>query len=277
MQVTGNSNAIRNTQGQLETMPTKKFMAERHEAILATINHQGRVTVKELSQHFGVSQVTIRHDLNALAAEYLLQRVHGGAIRLARVMTIQTALSFISREKVNRDEKEKIAQQAAQQVTDNDCIILDASTTSYLMLEYLQHRKQLTILTNSIIVAATCLNYPHITVHMPSGQLHPNSIGLVGKPDGLPKLKIKRGFFGVKGIHSERGMMESSAEETDMKRYLIQQCDTSYFLADSSKWNQTSDYPIPYPDKTFHIITTGDIPEQELGTFRQRGGNVMVV
>src|SRR5260221_9089429 len=151
-------------------MSDTQFLEERRKSILQRLQQFGRVSVNTLSDDMGVSTVTIRQDLRALEQLGLLKRTYGGAIRRLPDQAI-AELSFHIRQEQNAAEKEMIARAAAGLVEDGYSIALDASTTAFAMVSYLKKLSSLTVVTNSIAVAQSFLDSPHIEVLMPSGRL----------------------------------------------------------------------------------------------------------
>src|SRR5215510_6188645 len=100
---------------------------ERREQILARLSAYDRTTVGELSQLLGVSEVTVRKDLDLLESQGLLTRVHGGAVVSGRG---RLELFFAAREQEHLEEKRRIAQAAAALITSGQRVFLDASTTA---------------------------------------------------------------------------------------------------------------------------------------------------
>ena len=103
-------------------MSDKLFLQERREQILALLEQDGRVAVVELSERFGLSKATIRHDLETLAQQGLLLRTHGGAIPMTHH---EAELSFYHRQRLRTIQKEQIGLRAAQLVQSGEAIALD--------------------------------------------------------------------------------------------------------------------------------------------------------
>ena len=183
--------------------------------------------------------MTIRLDLRALEAANLVKRTHGGAV-LPQARNISPELSYDVRSRTNTRIKAQIARYASRYVSHGDSIALDASTTVIAMLPYLQQMDDLTIVTNSLTIAKELLNFQHVKVLMPGGQLRRDSVSLVGKPEGLPKLQLSAGFISAHGYTKGNGFTESSLEESQMKRAILEQCISRYMLFDDKKWGKVS-------------------------------------
>src|SRR5438876_11849059 len=124
--------------------------AERRGRIADLLMQQGAVRVNELSDLFGVSEVTIRGDLDLMAKEGLLRRDRGGAIAISHPGLIT---AFEQRAGVNLEEKRRIGRVAAQFVSPNDTMILDAGTTVMELARSLAHVTPLTVVTNALNIA----------------------------------------------------------------------------------------------------------------------------
>src|SRR5690349_9504467 len=159
------------------------YLEERRQEILQQVQKAGRVSVSELSQQFGVSEVTIRADLQALAEYNLLVRTHGGAVPAGRALP-ELSLSLSLRRQQQVSEKNRIGEAGAELVTDGDAIFLDTSSTALAIAQRLKQHRHLTIVSNSLAIAQEMLDAPGVTVVMPGGQLLRETASLIGT-DGL--------------------------------------------------------------------------------------------
>lgn len=229
------------------------YPAERQQKILDLVNRDGRAMVSQLVQLFGLSEVTIRADLKALAKDNLIIRTHGGAVAAPK----PPELSLLIRSQKNIAEKELIGIKAASLVLDGEAIFLDTSSTSLAIAKQLKHHRELTILTNSLAIAQTMLDAPKVTVVMIGGQLSRETVSLVGV-DGFDLLKnfnIQKGFFGAHGISDPEGLTDVSLAEAEVKRYILPMCRLVYAVFDSTKWNQVGLASFARLDQIHHIVT----------------------
>jgi len=213
------------------------YPQERHNEILRLVAEAGRVSVSDLSRRFGVSEVTIRSDLQLLAAQKLLVRTHGGALAGDQSMSV---LPLTTRLQLQAQEKRRIGQAAAESVSDGDAIFLDTSSTTLAIAKYLKQHRYLTIITNSLAVAQEMLGAPGSEVVMPGGRLRRDTASLVGT-DGLEMLRpfhIQKGFFGAHGITLEAGLTDVSADEAEVKRPILAMCYQVIAVFDSTKWDK---------------------------------------
>jgi DeoR/GlpR family transcriptional regulator of sugar metabolism len=253
------------------------FVEERRRIILEQLRQQGRVLVKHLSDDLQVSAVTIRQDLRALEEDGLLERTYGGAVQRASGMLYSPELSFDVRQNRFTRAKAAIGAAAAALVRDGEAIALDSSTTAYALVPHLKKRERLTIVTNSLIMAQSFLDSPHIQVLMPGGRLRRDSISLVGKPDFLPEINLNMGFFGTRGITLASGITESDSDEGAMKAAMVAHCVRAIIIADGSKWGQVAPYTFARPQDLHLIITSDDAPALPVQEWHEAGTRVEIV
>jgi DeoR/GlpR family transcriptional regulator of sugar metabolism len=213
------------------------YLEERRQQVLHRVREDGRVSVAQLSQEFGVSEVTIRNDLQALADRRLIVRTHGGAVS-ANPETYELALAMRRQQQVQ--EKGRIGEAGAAIVTNGDAIILDSSSTALAIAQHLKSHRHLTIVTNSLAVAQEMLDAPGVTVVMSGGRVRRDTASLVGTDglDILDKFNIQKGFFGAHGITVEDGLTDVNADEAEVKRELVTMCRQVVAVLDATKWGQ---------------------------------------
>jgi DeoR/GlpR family transcriptional regulator of sugar metabolism len=212
-------------------------VAERRYEILEQTNRQGRVSVAELSQAFGVSEVTIRADLQALAEQNLVVRTHGGAIPSGR---LSPDLSMALRRQQQVLAKDHIGEAGAALVNDGDSVFLDTSSTALAIARHLSHLRHVTVLTNSIAIIQDLLDDPGIDVVVPGGRLRRETASLIGIDgvDALARYNIQKGFFGAHGLSLAEGLTDVSADEAEVKRLLVSRCNQVIAVIDATKWGR---------------------------------------
>ena len=129
---------------------TRAFADERRAAIMEMLEHNASVQVAEIAQTFGVSSVTARADLDALAESGKLRRTHGGAVSLHKRLTVSTQDRRIN---VNVAAKQAIAQGAIELVSDGDTLLVDSGTTALEFVRLLDQRDGITVITADITIA----------------------------------------------------------------------------------------------------------------------------
>ncbi|HEY5271250.1 MAG TPA: DeoR/GlpR family DNA-binding transcription regulator [Anaerolineales bacterium] len=251
------------------------YPTERRQQILAQLNKNVRASVSELSQMFGVSEVTIRADLQMLAAQDLIMRTHGGAVLVPRV----PELSLTLRRQQQVDEKERIGAAAAEFVANGDAVFLDASSTALALAHALRQQRDLTILTHSLVVAQSMLDAPGVSLVMTGGTLQRETVSLMGT-DGLvvlSKYNIKTGFFGAHGLSFPEGLTDVSPGEAEVKRAVVAMCRQVVALIDATKWGRVGPASFARPEELNVIITDAQAPAELVEQARTLGTRVVQV
>ncbi len=258
---------------------TELFLEERRQAILNLIDETGRVSVAGLRQRFGVSEVTIRTDLQALSGEGLVVRTHGGAVPAPKKGEGLRELSLAVRRQKQRLEKSRIAQKAASLVNNGQAIILDTSSTALAIAAHLKDRRELTILTNSLMIAVAMLDAPGVTVIMPGGRMRRDSASLVDQTglDTIRRFNIHQGFFGAHGLTKAEGLTDVSVAEAEMKRPLVAMARQVIIVIDATKWGQVGAVSFAQLEAVDLIITDAEAPAEQVNYLTGRGVEVVLV
>ncbi|MBE7549973.1 MAG: DeoR/GlpR transcriptional regulator [Anaerolineales bacterium] len=251
------------------------YLEERRQEILRQVDLMGRVSVAELSQQLGVSEVTIRVDLQALAEQNLIVRTHGGAIPAGNMYELALAL----RRQRQVQEKSRIGQAGASLVLDGDAIFLDSSSTVLAIVQHLKNHRHLTIITNSLVIAQELQDTPSIRVVMSGGTLQRETASLIGV-DGLEflrKFNIQKGFFGAHGLNLPEGLTDVSADEAEVKRALVGMCRQTIAVLDATKWGRVGLASFARPEQIDTVITDEHAPADLLERVRTAGIEIVVV
>jgi DeoR/GlpR family transcriptional regulator of sugar metabolism len=247
---------------------------EREQEILRQLEASSRVAVADLVRAFDVSAVTIRKDLDRLEQRALLRRVRGGAVSVDN----SDEGAFAIRLRHSRREKLAIAREAADRVDDGDVIALDSSTTCYYLASLLTGRRNLVVVTNGLHTALLLQEQSTATVLLPGGVIRRASSSLVGQiTDVLEgRGKIRKGFFGLRGLSVEHGMMELSEDEAAAKRSMAAVCLDRFGLFDSGKVDRFGLYPFVAPDEITALFTDDGVKDETVRTWRDLGVDVHV-
>jgi DeoR family transcriptional regulator, aga operon transcriptional repressor len=207
--------------------------SERLAGILERLSDNGSVSVGELAQTFDVSRATIRRDLGLLEEQRLIGRVHGGAV--ARGVLYELPLRYKAERQP--EEKQRISQQAAAQVTDHLTIGFTGGTTTTEVARALAGRPGLTVVTNALNIASELAVRVNLKIVVPGGVARPESYELVGPiaEAGLEDLNLDLAFVGVDGISATAGCTTHHEVEAYTNRALISRARRVVVVADSSK------------------------------------------
>jgi DeoR family transcriptional regulator of aga operon/DeoR family fructose operon transcriptional repressor len=258
-------------------MTQKLFLQERLDQIVSLLQREGRVSVADLSDHFGVSAVTIRNDLASLQQQGLLVRTHGGAVTRPDLNMEPPAFSL--RKELHLAEKERIGRAAAALVRDGDSIALDASTTAWQIARHLKDRRELTVVTNGLFVALEFLDSPGVTIVMPGGSLRAASASLVGELGAciLERYHVQKGFFGAGGFTLEEGLTDTNQYEVELKQRMVERSKEVIAIVDSSKWGQVTFASLASVAQLDRIFSDNAAPAEMVADLRQRGIQVTLV
>lgn len=219
-----------------QNLPTENLLSSeaRRELIINELRRQDEVTVSHLSGLLGVSDVTIRKDLQQLEDQGYLTRVRGGAVFSGRG---QLELRFAARQQLALDEKRRLAARAAQYVHPGATVFLDGSTTVFQMTRLLRHVQGLTVITNGLYAALELSFAPAITTIVVGGTLRKQSSSLVDllTPELLRRVHVDVAFVSCRGFTAEHGLMESDLREAQLKRSMGQSAQQVVALVDHSK------------------------------------------
>ncbi|MGI6368512.1 MAG: DeoR/GlpR family DNA-binding transcription regulator [Anaerolineae bacterium] len=257
-------------------MARRPYRQERLVFILERLYSTGYVSVTELAQSLGVSSVTVRSDLDSLAAEGHLQRTHGGAVLH---QTPDDLSSFSARQKERSDVKERIGIAAASLVEDGEAIILDASTTSWYLARKLVGHRDLTVLTNGLHVAIELMRGPGITVLMPGGRVW-REAGAVIDPLGnsIPEdTNFGKVFYSGGGFSLQAGLSDPNRDEAHLKHTLLGQDRMLTVMVDSSKFGKVALATSAPIERIARLVTDSGAPQGAVEELRQRGIEVIIV
>lgn len=212
-------------------------MQDRRKAILKELDLNGYVRVSTLSLLLGCTEVTIRRDLNTMAAEGLLKRTHGGAVKIGKNFVTDNVRDLVYS---NPGNKIYIARQAYGIVKEKDILFLDDATTClYLAREIKRNsRKFVKVITNSILLASELMQTDHVTLKVIGGDAAGNLSATVGQEalKQIEKYQADKAFLGVNGIDFQEGITGIGYPQMEIKQAMIRQANETYVLADSSKF-----------------------------------------
>lgn len=248
----------------------------RRELIIEELRRHDEVTVSHLSELLGVSDVTIRKDLQQLEDQGYLTRVRGGAVFSGRG---QLELRFAARQQLGLEEKRRLAERAAQFVHPGATVFLDGSTTVFQMTRLLRHVQGLTVITNGLYAALELSFAPEITTIVVGGILRKQSSSLVDllTPELLRRLHVDVAFLSCRGFTVEHGLMESDLREAQLKRAMAQAAQQVVALVDQSKFGNVYIASSILPEEIDTLLVDGGVPEETLQQLTAAGVKVETV
>jgi DeoR/GlpR family transcriptional regulator of sugar metabolism len=243
--------------------------AQRHAAILDAVQAAGGVRVADLVDRFGVSDMTIRRDLETLAERGLILKVHGGATALRPGATEEPG--FAAKAELNPGQKDAIAERAAELVKPGTAVALSAGTTTARLAQRLTRVEGLTVVTNSIPVADLFhrSGRPDQTVVLTGGVRTPSD-ALVGPiaSAAIRGLHVDLLFLGVHGMSVKAGFTTPNLPEAETDRALIDSAQRTVVVADSSKWGVVGIATIADLAAAHVLVTDDELPDDAREAFR---------
>ena len=214
----------------------------RQQRILGLVHERGDALVSELRDLFGVSEVTVRSDLAALASRGLVVRRYGG-VALPERGPRSVELTFAVREGSNVDLKARIGQAAAELIEDGQSVVLDASTTALQIARALRRRRRLhdvTVITNGVHTALELLDLHGVNTILTGGQLRTTAVSLTGRlgAELLSRVHCSLGFFGARGLTTSQGLTDVNLQEVEMKAAMAAVCERVVAVVDHTKLGQ---------------------------------------
>lgn len=249
---------------------------ERRQHILNLIQSQGRVLVGELSRSLRTSTITIRKDLEYLHSKGLIQRSHGGALRLQSGAMFDPSLQ--EKQRQHSQEKQRIAAAAITMVEEGQCVMLDSGTTTTAIAQALKRFSQLTVITNAVNIA-TELSSTDFEVILVGGSLRKNSSSLVGPlaEDVLEQMHADILFLGLDGFDVEVGVTTPNFLESRVNRAMIKAAKRVVAVCDSTKFGRRSLSRIAPVSAIHAVITDKNVPGEVEQSLRTAGIEVTLV
>lgn len=213
------------------------LLAERRQVILERIRATSRLVVSELSTEFGVSEETIRRDLEWLEQEGVAVRTYGGAVLKHND---QAPPPYATRKNTNVEGKIAIARLLDGMIREGDALMVDESSTALFSVRALRHLKELTLITNSLNILQEASGQESWHIISTGGLLKPDIMALVG-PKALGTIgsyHVRYALLSARGINTQLGAADSSDDVVQVKRAMMRAADQTILLADHRKFDR---------------------------------------
>ena len=243
---------------------------QRREDIISIIHSKGKVRVSELSEKYGISDVSIRKDLEFLEMQGQLSRVHGGAVGVNK---LYVNMDLTERFKTNSVSKKKLAKLAASLIEDNDTIMMNAGTTLSYVLHAIQGKKNITIVTNSMQNAMEASLYSSFNVILLGGEFDSKYQFTYGE-DALNQLSnyhATKCILSVDGISVESGLSLYYSNEASLARKMIESSNTLIVTADGTKLGKNAFAKITDIREADIIVTNFQDNRNEIEALKNEG------
>ncbi|MDO3412517.1 DeoR/GlpR family DNA-binding transcription regulator [Saccharibacillus sp. CPCC 101409] len=256
---------------------------QRKQELIAYLADKGAATLKELSLRFGVSEMTIRRDLNMLQRENVIRRSHGGAVYQGEQTQIERKEPAIpDKEASNRAIKGRLAAYAARHfVRSGDTVALENGTTVSRMAEHLDHVEELTLLTNGMDTFNLFRPYANArrTLISSGGILREKSGTLVG-PEAenfFARYHADTLFLSALGFTPEAGFTDPNLLDTQVKKMMIRSARKVVMLLDSSKFGQRFLSPVASLQDINMLVTDQGLSRENRAVIEESGVELHIV
>ncbi|TKK80780.1 DeoR/GlpR transcriptional regulator [Herbidospora galbida] len=250
---------------------------QRQQAILERVRRTGGVRVADLVRDLGVSDMTIRRDLEALADRGLIEKVHGGATVAGPGSTEEPG--FAAKSVRQQAEKEAIARAAAHLVRPGSAVALSAGTTTWTFAHHLVDVPDLTLITNSVRVAEVFhrSGRPGQTIVLVGGVRTPSD-ALVGPiaVQAIRSLNVDTLVLGVHGMNARAGFTTPNLLEAETDRELVAAAQQLVVLADHTKWGTVGISTIARLDRANVLVTDSGLDKEARDELAGHVGELIV-
>ena len=235
-------------------MPSKKRQ-ERIARTLDRVRSAAGASIRDLSQALGVSEMTVRRDLELLASEGKIRLVHTGAVLADGAESV--GLSLSDARSPGSQEKMRIGQKAASLVEAGDVLVIDAGATTEWLTRSIPPDLPVTILCFALNIALEAGRHPAHRVVLAGGALKSQTL-VCESPEGvglIRRYRANKAFFSAGGISDTLGATCIDAAEAELKKAAVGSSQTRILLADSRKFGRVT--PAWFANLTdFHAIVT---------------------
>ena len=248
--------------------------AERHRRIEGILRERRVVRVSTLSEQIGVSEVTIRRDLEALERRGILERTHGGAVLTQRMRAEPAYVEAISS---NPEAKRRIAQAAADLVDAGDTLYLNGGTTTLQVFRHLR-APGLKVITNHVGIALESAEHD-FDLLLVGGHYRAPSNSVVGPfaTEALRRTHATRAYVGVEGVSVASGLTSPVAAEAEIARVMIEQArGRVVIVADHSKIGTVADFVIAPLEAADTLVVDDAVDEEYRDRLVEAGVDVIV-
>lgn len=249
----------------------------RRAAIAARIHADREVDFASLAEEYGVSEMTIRRDIERLEDQGIARRVLGGAIAFGG-KSIEP--SFDARAAVAAGEKTHIARAVADLLAPQETVILDSGSTVLAVARAIKGRGLgLTVITPSVLVAVELADEPDTTILLTGGKIRPGELSLIGAEaeDFYLRYNCDTYVMGIAGVHGKRGASEYHREEGNVKQAAMRSADRVIVAADASKLGRVQLINVAPVSAISVLVTDGSPTHPTVDALRAAGVDVRCV
>lgn len=246
---------------------------ERHRRIADAVQSAGRIGVAELAALTGASEMTVRRDLETLAAQGVLERYRGGARSL---LLRGEEPPFALRAGEGQEVKRRIAAEVAALIADGETVVLDSGTTCLEVARLLADRR-LTVMPLSLHAVNALSAGPRLRLLLPGGEVRPGELGVTGPlaEASLGALRFDTAVVGCCGLTAQDGLTAYDLAEAAVKRAAIASSRRVIAVAEAAKLTRTALAFVAAPTALHTVVTDTDAPAEQTGALAALGVRVI--
>jgi DeoR/GlpR family transcriptional regulator of sugar metabolism len=248
---------------------------ERLQRILDVIHKAGHAKAGDLAGDFGVSEITIRRDLDELAERGVVRRTHGGAIIATSTAAEPPIIQRMTQEK---EYKEAIAKMAAAMIRDGESIFIGSGSTVAYVARYLANHKNLTVVTNALNVSTELATAADISVVVVGGMMRREELSLIGHiaEQSLQEVTFDKVIIGIPAIDLKAGLTNDFLPEVMTDRTILNQAREVILVADHTKCGKVASAFVAPLNRVNTFITDIKTPPEFLEGVRTQGVKVII-
>lgn len=250
--------------------------SERLDELQRFIETSKHVSVSNICEQFGISEATARRDLDLLSEQGKIQRVHGGAVALRNPPPENPVIQRLASQ---AEDKKRIGLATARLIEPGDTVFLGSGTTVLEVAKNLEDRKDLTVITNSLLVINQLITYQNITLIGLGGLVRSSELSMIGHltEDALEGLYADKVIIGIHGIDLEQGLTNHYLPETVTDRKILKMGRRIIVVVDHTKCGVISTAHVAPISVIDTLVTDTEAPEHFLSAVKDAGVNVLQV
>lgn len=245
------------------------YPVERQQKIMEIVRAKQVVKHIELTEALQISMETLRRDIQILVQQGLVEKFYGG-IREAEQSLTET---LIEQRMISQlDEKIAIAHECAALIEEGDCIFLDSGSTTFQIAKFIRTMKNITVITNSLPIAIELLQ-TSVEIILMGGKIRHSEKSIIAYDFLLQydQLNISKAFICTSGISLKSGLSDFSFEEVLTRRNIVRIAQTTYVVADHTKFERDVAIKICPITDVDYIITDAGLNDAIFKHYQQAG------
>lgn len=248
----------------------------RRKLIISELKEKGNISTKDLSEKLEVSFMTIRRDLIYFSKQGIVTLSHGGA-SLNKGALFENTMSLKQTEMIQ--EKNLIGKYCSELIGEGDSVFLDSGSTNQAIASYIANKKNIVVLTHSLLVANSLIHSKNIKLIMVPGVFREKSMAFLGEfsTEFIKKFKLDLYFMACEGLDLEYGATLPDPSDAEIKRVIASRSQKVIVSVDSSKIGKSFFVSCATIQEIQWIVTDNGIDPKIKKEFEKKGIKVSIV